>query len=167
MPATYEPIATNTLSTATPSVTFSSIVSTYTDLKVVIVATSSGSRTIWLRFNSDTANNYSVTELYGNGTSANALSQINFSAINLAGAANLSTTIPHLYSIDVFSYRGSTNKTVLATKAGDQNGSGNYVADVGLWRNTAAITSLTLQCGNGADDFSIGSTFTLYGIKNA
>jgi hypothetical protein len=167
MPATYEPIATTTLGSATPSITFSSIASTYTDLRVAIVATSDGSRTIWLRFNADTANNYSVTELYADGASAASLRQSNFSAINLAGAANLSTTIPHLYSIDVFSYTGSTNKTVLATKAGDQNGSGYSVVDVGLWRNTAAITSLTLQCGNGADNFKIGSTFTLYGIKNA
>jgi len=39
-------------------------------------------------------------------------------------------------------------------------------AVVGLWRNTAAITSM--DCGTGgANTFQVGTTFTLYGIASA
>jgi hypothetical protein len=64
-----------------------------------------------LQFNSDTGSNYSVTDLYGNGTSAASVMQ-SASYINVAGASNLSSTIPHFYSIDVFSYSGSTSLTL-------------------------------------------------------
>jgi hypothetical protein len=37
-------------------------------------------------------------------------------------------------------------------------------ASVGLWRNTAAITSITIT---NAGTYQIGSTFTLYGIASA
>ena len=71
MPATYEPIQTTTLGSAAASYTFSSIPSTYTDLKLVITGTSVGAYAdIDLRFNSDTATNYSWTALAGNGTAA-------------------------------------------------------------------------------------------------
>jgi hypothetical protein len=37
-----------------------------------------------------------------------------------------------------------------------------------LWRSTAAITSITLYGNtNFSTNFSVGSTFTLYGIKAA
>lgn len=168
MPVTYEPIATTTLGSAAITITFSSVPSTYTDLVLILVASAStNSRTVWLRFNSDSGTNYSTTQLYGSGTAAGSDSTNNFSAINIAGAANMSSTIPHLYNINIFSYGGSTNKTILSTKSGDNNGSGYVATNVGLWRNTSSITSITLQCGNGVDTFNVGTTATLYGIKAA
>jgi hypothetical protein len=40
-------------------------------------------------------------------------------------------------------------------------------AGVGLWRNTAAITSVSLVAESGSGDFQSGSTFRLYGIEAA
>jgi hypothetical protein len=57
------------------------------------------------------------------------------------------------------------NTTTFKTHISRSNNSSNFVmATVGLWRSTAAITSITLLT-NTADTFSVGSTFTLYGIK--
>jgi len=67
MPTTYEPIATTTLSTATASVTFSSISGTYTDLRLVIFALGATSDYPYVEINSDTGTNYSKTVLYENG----------------------------------------------------------------------------------------------------
>jgi hypothetical protein len=39
------------------------------------------------------------------------------------------------------------------------------MAVVGLWRNTASITSMTYSAS--ANNFATGSTFTLYGIAAA
>jgi hypothetical protein len=168
MPATYDSLATTTLGAISSTITFSGISSAYTDLKIVLVATANDTgRTVWLRFNSDSANNYTIAQISGNGSAVQADEQINFSAINVAGASNLSTTIPHLYDIDIFSYSGSTKKAVLCKKSGDDNGSGYVVVNAGYWNSTAAINAITLQCGNGVSQFNIGTTATLYGILRA
>jgi len=56
----------------------------------------------------------------------------------------------------------TTYKTFLVRGA---NTAGNIDADVGLWRSTAAINSVTVLIGSGS--LSSGSTFTLYGIAAA
>lgn len=73
MPATYEPISTTTLSSATTSINFTSIPATYTDLRIVWVyqTTTGGSYPI-INFNSDAASNYSYITLFGAGSSSGA-----------------------------------------------------------------------------------------------
>jgi hypothetical protein len=167
MPATYEPIATTTLGSATSTITFSSIPATYTDLRVVLVGTSTSAGFVVFRFNGDTATNYSYTELYGDGTSAASQGSSSNSRIGLGGTAagiNSSATIPSLYTIDVFSYAGSTFKTTLNTSSGDFNGSGGVERNIGMYRSTSAITAINLVAGTS---FGIGTTATLYGILKA
>jgi hypothetical protein len=48
----------------------------------------------------------------------------------------------------------------------DKNGSGAVWQIVGLWRSTSAITSINFFSSTG-NNFAIGTTATLYGIKNA
>jgi hypothetical protein len=166
MPATYEPIATNTLGSAAATVTFSSIPGTYTDLVLVISARMSGgggASAIQAQFNSDTASNYSFTLVTGTGSSVDssgASSQTQM-AVGLATdtAGEWSTNI-----IQVMNYSNTTtNKTVLA-RAGIA--SDRTRALVNLWRSTSAITSI-LIINNGSVNFVAGSTFTLYGILAA
>jgi len=169
MPTTYEPIATNTLATGSLAITFSSIPATYTDLRLVLVAkVNIAAGNIWLTFNGDTATNYSAFYINSGGASANSGRFTSVANIALAGAgAGTSTSVDQLFTTDVFSYAGSTFKTVLSTDNQDINGeNGNVTARVGLWRNTAAITSVSLSATTGRL-FAIGTTATLYGIKNA
>ena len=71
---TYTPIATNTLSSATASVTFSSISGVYTDLVLVITPTiPTGAYDILMRVGNgtvDSGTNYSVTRVSGTGSAA-------------------------------------------------------------------------------------------------
>jgi hypothetical protein len=174
MPQTYEPIATTTLGSAAATIDFTSIPSTYTDLRLVFVGystfTSLNTGAIRLRFNADTGANYSDTYLYANGTSLSSSRETSATSIyagqipdNVAG-----TSIVGIMTADVFSYAGSTNKTVLTTSSSELNTNntlGTLTRTVGLWRNTAAITSITMVAGD--PNFNIGTTATLYGIKNA
>ncbi len=149
--ATYEPIGNGTGST----ITFNSI-SGYTDLRAIVVT----SDDVRLRLNNDSASNYSMTHLYGNGTSATSnrfTSQANFEISVNYGAGGR----PVMFAIDIFSYAGSTNKTILATYAGDYNGAGIVQKSVGLWRSTSAVTSLNFVLGGAS------TTIALYGIKAA
>jgi hypothetical protein len=166
MPATYEPIATTTLGTAAATITFSSIPATYTDLRLVLVGTStSATPSINVRFNSDSGNNYSFTILYGDGTSAASSRDVNFSSIYAAQWSGLSSTVPTFFSVDIFSYAGSTNKSCLVEGSFDKNGSGTVERMIGLWRNTAAINTVSLTTSSST--MATGTTATLYGILKA
>mgnify|MGYP006301342273 FL=1 len=70
-------------------------------------------------------------------------------------------TTPSLVTVDIFSYAGSTYKTCLCTESMDRNGVGTVNRRVGLWRSTSAINTITFS---QADNWNVGSTFTLYGI---
>ena len=169
MPQTYTPIATNTLSSAAASVTFSSISSAYTDLVVVasILPSSTSFYTPSLQFNSDTGSNYSGTWIYGQGSSA--VSSRNSSQTQMAldnYAATPAVGYPMTVIFNVFNYANTTTyKTVLSRGNDVFSSAGETSATVGLWRSTAAVTSITVK-GNGAN-FEVGSTFTLYGILKA
>ena len=162
MAATYTPIASITLGAAAASVTFSSIPSTYTDLVLIVSAdVTSAGQNLLLTFNSDTGSNYSRTFLYGNGSSAvsaRSTSQANIALSEFGGSNSGSYNI-----INIMNYaNATTNKTVLQR--------GGYASNIvattaGLWRNTAAITSLT--CTAGSSTWITGSTFNLYGILGA
>ena len=162
MTVTYDSIATTTLGSAAANITFSSIPATYTDLRVVLT-NPAGVATYYLqmRLNSDTGTNYSRTQLYGEGTGAISGRGTNN---NFALLGYLTTTQPTFQTIDIFSYAGSTNKTWLVTSNQDANGSGEVWRIVGLWRNTAAITSIQISRQTG--NLDTGTTATLYGIKS-
>jgi len=160
MPTTYEPIQSYTLSGSTSEVTFTSIPATYTDLRLVFAGVSSA-QSLCLQFNGDTATNYSLTVLRGDGSSA--VSSRNTSIDRLI-VQSLTGTNPNLLTTDIFSYAGGTFKTLLSSSSEDNNGSGNTRQSVGLWRSTSAITSIRVYGFSGSN---ITGTATLYGIKNA
>lgn len=160
MASTYTPIATTTLGSAAASVTFSSIAG-YTDLILIYNGTPTGSAQSYLRVNGDTGSNYSDTYIYGDGTSTgsgrNANQTLMYCGYIGASGANAMLTV-HLQN-----YANSTTyKTFLSRGS---LASAEVGAHVGLWRNTAAITSVTF--GVTSNNFNTGSTFTLYGIKAA
>ena len=161
--STEQVIASTTLSSAASTITFSSIPNTYTDLRLVWTGTSTiNVVSMRLRFNADSATNYSNTSLFGDGSAAGSGRNTNRSQIDLPPTGGVSTTVPTFITVDVFSYAGSTFKTVLATGSDDRNGSGYATRDVGLWRSTSAITEFTLSLSSG--NFAAGTTATLYGI---
>jgi hypothetical protein len=166
MPAgnTYEAIATQTVTgSAAATVTFSSISGTYTDLVIVAnAAVTTGTEDLQLQFNSDTGSNYSATQLRGNGSAASSTRVSDGTKISWMGYME-SVDGGFVSLIQVQNYSNTTtNKTVLSR---GNLAAGWVTATVGLWRNTAAITSITLIAG--ASTFKTGSTFSLYGIKSA
>lgn len=165
MALTYEPIATTTLGSAAANITFSSISSAYTDLRLVVANfTLSSTFNLFVQFNNDTNANYSWTRLQGDGATASSARSTNSGDGILVGIASI--TYPGFCTVDIFSYTGSTNKTTLGTSSSDRNGGGHVNRNVGLWRNTSAISTVVFS-NNGGDNFPSGTTATLYGIKSA
>jgi len=164
MPSTYTPIATNTLGSAASSVTFSSIPGTYTDLILISTAgVTSGAVNFAVRFNSDSGTNYSRTVLSGTGSAASTDRNTNLTYTILNDYGYLDTTLNTNIIGQIMNYSNSTTfKTVLSRTNNADNGTS---ACVNLWRNTAAITSLVILPTSST--FLAGSTFSLYGVKNA
>jgi hypothetical protein len=160
MPATYEPIAT-TSPTGSGQVTFSSIPSTYTDIALILSLNPSGTDNMAIRFNNDSASNYSLTRLIGNGSSASSTSVTN-STYPIVQSGLYASGYPAFFKFDIFGYAGSTNKTFLSSALVDKNGSGEITNCVGLWRSTSAINRIDLF-----GSFGNGTTVTIYGIKAA
>ena len=162
MTATYEPIETKTLGTATASVTFSSIPQTYTDLVLVVNhSATTGNPSISGRFNSDTGSNYSRTLFLGNGSSAGSNRGVNQTSLGLAIGIGSSTTREGIMICNVFNYTNSTTyKTCIV-----RNNAASLGTEVSLtvWRNTSAVTAFEVFVGSST--FTVGTTFTLYGIK--
>jgi hypothetical protein len=160
MASTYTPIATTTLGSAASSVTFSSISGAYTDLILVIAGTMSGTGDATsVQVNSDTGSNYSSTRLFADGTTvySDRLTSQTKSALGLMMPAQ------SVFTVHFMNYSNtSTNKTFLGRSSA---ASGYVETAVGLWRSTAAITSVTAT--TAGQTYQTGSTFTLYGVKSA
>ena len=165
MPSTYEPIATTTLGSAASSYTFSSISGTYTDLFLVVNGSAASTGfDVWIRLNSDSGSNYSSTNIYGTGSAAQSQRESNVTFLRIDRQGTWRSGNTSMIRANIMNYSNSTTyKTVISRSDAPAD-----VAEaiVGLWRSTAAITSI--QVGNDAGaNFSVGTTFTLYGIKCA
>ena len=163
--ATYEPLATTTLSSAQSSVTFSSISGSYTDLVLVfdgLTTAASDAIGFQIKVNGASGTLQSYTRLQGNGTTASSSrAQDGDPAVGVVGNSERTNIIAH-----IMNYSNSTTyKTIISRYNSNDAGDGRTGAYVNLTRATTAITSLLVDLSTGS--FASGSTFTLYGITAA
>jgi hypothetical protein len=164
----FESIATTTVGAGgSTSITFSSIASTYKHLQIRIIGNVSTTDAINIRFNGDTANNYALHRLEGNGSAASSSASTTRSNIAILTGAGFASTANTFGAsiVDILDYTSTNkNKTTRALSGSDRNGSGGVELDSGLWFATpAAITSINLFPSTGT--IAQYSTFALYGIK--
>jgi len=164
---TYEPIQTNTLSSATNSVSLSSIPQTYTDLVLVCTGTNSaGFDGIDIRVGNgsvDTASNYGIVAVNGNGTNAQSFADYSNTSMTNMGITGSSTRQTSIYH-----FMNYANTSTFKAVVGRSNITDFRVAGLGgIWRSTSAINVIQLRSDNASYNFTVGSTFTLWGIKAA
>jgi hypothetical protein len=158
--ATYIPIATTTLGSGVASYTFGSISSAYTDLRLVMLIYSQNGYAPWVQFNGDTGTNYSLTQMFGSGSTTGSNRITNGTNIYLGEAFN---TGFYPYFVDFQNYSNTTTYKTCLWRASTPL---NYVQQgVGLWRNTAAISSIKIGVDVGT--LVTGCTLSLYGIAAA
>jgi hypothetical protein len=159
--STYTPIATQTLGSASSSVSFSSIASTYTDLILTIDGTVGSNCGIQLRFNSDSGSNYSFTRITGDGTTASSDRSTSATFMELGYYV---TTTRNINIVQIMNYSNSTTYKTVLNRANAQSVNIGAQAYVEMWRSTSAINSITI---NASGNLSSGSILTLYGIAAA
>lgn len=175
MPAltTYQALFTNTVSgTSTNTITYSSIPATYTDLEISILGrglTASNYADVIVQFNGDSGSNYSRTRIYGNGSSTASDRQLSSGSwgLGLIPAASNAANAAGDIRIMINSYARTTSwKSMLAvTGSESNNGIGFTEVNVGSWRSTAAINSISIFSTPG--NFAAGTVVTIWGITAA
>jgi len=165
----YESIATATGTGSSGTITFSSIPTTYTSLQIRCTSQlSSTSNYAILRPNNDSSTaNYTFHSMYGDGSTVTADGYIT----GLSGALSVYGTDSGQNSdttgvgiVDIIDYASTTKyKTFRSITGYDDNGSGLIFLISSLWKDTTAISSLTIVAQGG--NFTTKTTFALYGIK--
>jgi hypothetical protein len=163
--SSYIPIASQTLTSAASSVTFSSIPTTLggkalRDLILVVDWLGSGGNSnAGLRFNGDTSTNYPFVFMRGTGSSSS--SSFSSSATAILGGHVATTTRRALTVFQIMDY-AQTNKHKAVLLRGHR-ADGQVEAVAGKWINTAATNQLTIV--TTSNSYAAGSTFSLYGIQ--
>jgi len=159
---TYTPLATVTLGSAASSVSFSSIPSSYRDLIVVADGAVSSAGGLNYRVNGDTASNYSYVTMRNNLNTPASEAGPNDRLTGTNQSATSGTRL--MNTIQILDYSATDkHKTALTRATYNQNSNSAFVteASASRWANTSAINSVTVFSGA---NFSIGSTFSLYGV---
>lgn len=153
----YTLIATQTLVAPSGTVTFSNIPGTFKDLMLESVSQSNDSTgDISIRINGDSGTNYSMTRLLGTGTSA-----VSDRSTNTTSWFNIQSTSSqwNALAVHIMSYANTNvNKTALI-----RNAASEVLTHSALWRNTGAVSSLTIF-GRSGGNVLAGSTFKLWGV---
>jgi hypothetical protein len=172
MAAAYNLISSQVLGSTASTVTFSSIPSTYSDLKLVVSARgdAAGQQTqIVIKINGDTATNYSLTNLAAGYASVSSSSYSNQTPPNILNFNASGSTASTFGSAEIYipNYNSTGNKPFLILDTGENNsiGSNDIDAIANLYRGTSGISSITLSPVTG--NFVANSSFYLYGIKNS
>ena len=171
MANTYKKIQTVTVGAGgASSIDFTSIPQTYTDLKIVVSSRSNRSGEpvgdFGIRFNGDSAANYSMRALSSNGTTAssNAASGQTSVIFMLQNGPTSTASVFSNGEIYIPYYTSGTQKSCGIDNVTEHDGTTIYTRLVaGLWTGTAAITQVTLLDNNSAT-IQQYSTATLYGI---
>jgi len=167
----YDALASVTVSgTSTTSITFAGIPQTYSHLQIRSLnrtsITSGGNQYAQIQFNGDSGSNYSIHGLRGDGSSAYSygVANVGYSSGITSGVTSDTSLSWGGGIIDILDYSNTNKyKTTRGLTGYDGNGSGLLEFNSGAWRNTTAITSITLPISNGY--YLANSSFALYGVK--
>lgn len=161
---TYKVISSQTLNSDTATVTFNSIPATYTDLVLKMTLRTTNSTNdcdVAVRFNGDTGANYAWNQMYatsggiGGNSTTTATSLL---AGNIVGGGSYLGYVP--LEMNIFNYAQTTMYKGTLHQGCNAHRTVVYLA--GNWRNTNAISSITISIQSG--DIASGSILTIYGI---
>lgn len=158
---TYDLITSNTLTSNTTTVSFTSLPTSYVDLRLVIEGQATASSYYaFMRFNNDSSSTYRAVWIYadssGRGSSGAGDNKFQIGAQGSYWDNNSNS----LAVIDILDYRGSTKNRSMLCRF---NKAGTYVdLMAGQLYNTSTVTSIQVTMNVG--QFASGTTMNLYGI---
>ena len=169
MAATYTLISVNYLSSASNTVSFTSIPTTYTDLRLSCCMKNAGGAYLRMLFNSNSYGNtlgYSKIQLQGGGTSVGwSGSGTQFDVTDINCEANLSWN----YTIDIMGCNNTNTNFSWFGRGGVVVGgtTQKYLLTNGAVTGTSTTTLTSIDLTAQGTAFSAGSRFQLFGITRA
>ena len=168
-PGNFDSIQTITASGSASSIEFTSIPGTYKHLQIRGIGRTAAigafDTTLRMRINGYTST-YPLHRLLGNGSSASAYgstSEVYIQDITSVATSVSASNTMGAFIIDILDYASTNkNKTIRSLSGTDNNGQGTIIFGSGLYMQTSAITSISLE-GNG-QNWTSTSTFALYGV---
>lgn len=166
----FDLLQTTVLSSATSSVTFSSLGS-YSDYKhlqfrIVGRSASTDAQQQWrITLNNDTGANYAYHRLLGNGSSVLSQAVTSTSSCRI-GYLPTSVATSNAFGglvIDLLDF-SSSNKNTTIRSFSEADTFTTVSMQSALWNNTAAVTTIKLE-DSGGNNLIAGSRFSLYGVK--
>jgi hypothetical protein len=177
MPATYDQINHEVVASAKQTVTFSNIPQIYTDLVLVAYGRQAASDSVVFRVGNgtvDSGNNYSATWGYGTSNRTSAPTPVHSSgrvtntnlAVLVGWQAAAASTATYYGETQIFNYTSTSSFKSMLSHGIITDGVGGLLENsVISWRNNSAVNIIQIFNRNG--NLSIGSSFSLYGIKAA
>ena len=163
----YDLLETEILTGSQASVTFSSLgdyATDYQHLQLRMTAKVSSSLVnLDMTFNGDTAANYSWHELYGDGSTVVSGAGANQTFMKTLISDAATADVFGAGVVDILDPFETTKYTTMRSFSGDVSGGKYVILRSGSWRNTNAISSMTMKFTAG--NIAIGSRFSLYGRK--
>lgn len=156
-------LASQVLGASAASVTFSSISQNYKTLRVIVSAREDANTLACYLLPNGSSTSLTSMALQGNGASA-----IEFTGTDIQGLVDGSTMTANSFSsveYEIPNYAGTAAKAISIYAVTETNAATSYLRlAAGLWSNTAAITSITLQPA-ATENFVTDSSFYLYGLS--
>ena len=169
----YELLETEILTGSQASVTFSSLgdyASDYQHLQVRGAIMTTADTRFWMNLNSDTGSNYSWHRLSGNGSSVGSEGNSSQTGMRLMNSIQPASTSAAGIVIDLLDCYETTKYTTVRALSGSTGSANEVGLFSGSWKDTAAITGITLGLGNtgvGGNDMLTGTRISLYGLRSA
>lgn len=162
--STYTALAKVTLSSSDSSITFSSIPNTYRDIVISMsIKNSSTSGGPFIRFNSDTGNNYIMVQMANDGVNTPLFNTGTTNYGWLSPNSNFSSTSFDNIEVNIFDYSTTDKQTTYLSRMDAPNSGVYHNALAVRWNSTAVIN--TIEVATTANAFAAGSTIGLFGIE--
>jgi hypothetical protein len=159
----YDLLETQILGSSQSAVVFSSLGAyspTYRHLQLRVVYTDSSSASN-LRFNGDSGSNYSIHQLFADGSSTGSGGASSQTSLFLPITTNSSTQFG-AYTTDILDFSSTTKNKTVKSFGGFATSGGYVLMRTGAYLSTTAVTSISII---GVGGLLTGSRFSLYGIK--
>lgn len=165
--SSYELIETVYLTGSQASVTFdlSGLSSDYQHLQIRMTARTGAAANLKIRYNGDTAGNYSFHYLEATGSSVISGAGTSQSSGDL-GVAVAETNVFSGFVVDILDPFETTKFKTGRSFYGAATAGSKWMGIMSHnWRSTSAVTSINISAG--AQSFQTGSRFSIYGIKGS